>query len=318
MIAPTPLRDGSITVAALIDAYMREYAGRDTTRAQRLRFWSGRLGSVRLVDLSDDDVFAALEELRDQRGRYYAGKDADGRPIMKAKRKPLSAATLNRYQAALSATLTWAQRRRIAPKGWHNPCRHVELRPERNEVVRYLSDAERTALLAACRGSTWPKLHLLVLLALTTGARRGELEALRWRDIDLERAQAFVHCSKNGDRKVLPLVPAVVDELRRLAGAPASLVFASSRRPDVAYNFVSAWQQALKEAGVKAFRFHDLRHSCASALAQSGATLLEIADVLGHRQLSVTKRYSHLATEHKAKLVNRVFGGAGQTPADRT
>ena len=69
-----------------------------------------------------------------------------------------------------------------------------------------------------------------------------------------------------------------------------------------------AWDRALKAAGVKSFRFHDLRHSCASALAQNGATLLEIAEVLGHRQLSVTKRYSHLATDHKTKLINRVLG----------
>ncbi len=61
-------------------------------------------------------------------------------------------------------------------------------------------------------------------------------------------------------------------------------------------------------AGVKKFRFHDLRHSCASMLAQNGATLLEIGDLLGHRQLQMTKRYSHLATSHKAALVNRVLG----------
>ena len=56
------------------------------------------------------------------------------------------------------------------------------------------------------------------------------------------------------------------------------------------------------------FTFHSLRHSCASMLAWNGATLLEIADVLGHRQLQMTKRYAHLATGHKAALVNRVMG----------
>ena len=61
-------------------------------------------------------------------------------------------------------------------------------------------------------------------------------------------------------------------------------------------------------AKIKEFRFHDLRHSCASFLAQSGATLLEIADVLGQRNLTTTKRYSHLAIKHKSDLVNRVMG----------
>lgn len=307
--APTPgARDGSVTIGQLIDAYMAAYAGRDSTRHQRLGWWKVRFGATPLLSLSDDDVFAALEDLAVHRGRYYAGKDADGQPIMRAKRKPLSPATLNRFQAALSAALTWAQRRRMTPKDWTNPCRHLELRPEKNEIVRFLSDDERAALLAACKASRWPRLYVLTLLGITTGARRGELEALRWRDVDLERAEASVHRSKNGDRKVLPLVPAVVEELTRLQGKPESLVFPSTKRPDRPFNFDPVWAEALRAAGVRNFRFHDLRHSCASYLAQAGAPLLQIAEVLGHRQLSVTKRYSHLTTKHKAELVTRVLG----------
>lgn len=95
--APLPdARDGSISVGRLIDTYMVAYAGRDPTRHQRLGWWKFRLSSTALLMLSDD-VFAALEGLAAQRGRYFAGKDADGRPIMKAKRKPLSPATMNRY-----------------------------------------------------------------------------------------------------------------------------------------------------------------------------------------------------------------------------
>jgi hypothetical protein len=96
--APTPgARDGSTTIGTLIDAYMAAYAGRDTTRQQRLDWWKARCGPLPLLSLSDDDVFAALEDLATQRGRYFAGKDADGKAVMKAKRKPLSPATLNRY-----------------------------------------------------------------------------------------------------------------------------------------------------------------------------------------------------------------------------
>lgn len=306
--APKPGgRDGSIKLSALIDAYMRAYAGRDTTRSQRLGYWSDVLGTKTLDDISDDDVFAAMDQLSVARGRYFAGRDAAGAPIMKAKRKPLSPATLNRYQAALSATLTWAIRQRMTPKGWHNPCRDLELRPERNKGERWLNPQERDALLSACKASTWPRLYALVLMAITTGARRGELERMRWRDVDFERSEAAVHQSKNGDKKVLPLMPAVVEALTRLQGKSEGLLFPSKRRPDVAYNFDPAWERALKAAGVRGFRFHDLRHTCASYLAQAGAPLLEIASVLGHRQLSVTQRYSHLATNQKAELVGRVF-----------
>lgn len=301
-------RDGRVSVRELASAYMAEYAGRDTSRVQRLSFWVSVLGDVPLADLNDDLVFDALEDLAARRSRYFAGRDALGQPILKQKRQRLSPATINRYQAALSALLSWVQRNRIAPRDWVNPCRTLGMRVERNEMVRYLSGEERTALLAACRDAKWPMLYLLVLMGLTTGARRGELAALRWADIDLVRAEAAVHRSKNGDRKTLVLVPAVADELRRHEGSSGALVFASKRRPDRAFNFEQQWSNALRVAKVKAFRFHDLRHSCASALAQNGASLLEIADVLGHRQLSVTKRYSHLATGHKAKLINRVLG----------
>ena len=84
--------------------------------------------------------------------------------------------------------------------------------------------------------------------------------------------------------------------------------FASNRRPEQAYAFEARFADALRVARVKAFRFHDLRHSCASMLAQNGATLLEIGDLLGHRQVSMTKRYSHLASGHRSALVNRVLG----------
>lgn len=302
------VRDGAVTVHELIDLYMAQYAGRDPTRPQRLAWWDGKLGHIRLAELDDDHIHFALESLSTGHGRYWSGLDADRKAIYKAKSKPYAPATINRFAAALAAVLTWAIKKRHAPKGWDNPCKRVERRPENNAVVRYLSDGERVALLAECKKSTWPKLYLLVLLGLTTGARRGELEGLRWKDIDFDRAEAAVHHTKNGDRKVLPLVPTVVAELRRHEGASGELVFASTRRPDTAYNHVPVWHKALAAAGVRRFRFHDLRHSCASYLAQSGATLLEIADTLGHRNLSVTRRYSHLATDHKTKLINRVLG----------
>ena len=85
------------------------------------------------------------------------------------------------------------------------------------------------------------------------------------------------------------------------------LIFASLIKPDKPYCFTKPWYKALKEADIEDFRFHDLRHSCASYLAMNGASLLEIADVLGHKQISVTHRYAHLCTLHKQKLINRVM-----------
>jgi len=305
-----PLRAGHLPMPDVIDLYMAHYAGRDGTRVQRLSWWKAKLGGVALQDLSDDHVHAAIEELAAQRSRYFAGRDIDGRPVYRAKRdKPLAPATLNRYVNALASVLTWCVRKRIAPKGYVHPCRSVERRPERNERTRFLSDDERERLLAACKASSWPRLYVLVLMALTTGARKGELMGLRWADVDLQRAEATVGRTKNGDPRVLPLVPAVVAELERFKGAPTALVFAAPRAKDKPCTFEPKYLAALQAARIRGVTFHTLRHSCASMLARNGATLLEIADLLGHRQLQMTKRYSHLATSHKAALVNRVLGG---------
>ena len=304
------LRNDAITVGELVDQYMLAYIGRDCSRGQRLRFWLAKLGNVRLVDLGEDDdrVHFALEDLAASSGRYFAGSDADGKPIFKSKKKPLSGASINRYAMALGAAFSWAIKRRVAPKGWQNPFKRIERRPEAAGVVRFLSNKEREALLYECGRARWKMLYALVLLAITSGARKGELLGLHWGDIDLTAATASLSRTKNNERRVLPLVPAVVEELHKHVGSPGALVFASKRRPDTSFNFSTGWNTALRDAGVKRFRFHDLRHSCASYLAQSGASLLEIADILGHKNLATTRRYAHLATTHKASLLCRVLG----------
>jgi len=307
-----PLRQGTLPLAELVDLYMAHYAGRDPAISQRLQWWGPRLGNMAYTAISDDHVFSALEELASTPAKYFAGLDADGKRIFKSKGTPMAPATVNRHHQALASVFTWAIKRRIAPKGWVNPCRSVEKRSEvGNAKTRFLTDSERTRLLAACRSTTWPKMYLLVLLALTTGARKGELLGLRWADIDLQQRLAHIGRSKNGDAKALPLVAAAVAELEKFKAAPESLVFTSTKVPGKPFGMEVAWRQALKAAHIRGFRFHDLRHSCASFLARSGATLLEIADVLGHRQLQMTKRYSHLTTQHKAELITRVMGGIG-------
>lgn len=300
---------GVLTVSVLVDRYMAAYAGRDGSRAYRLRWWQAKVGDVPLTDLTDDLVFHALEELSERPSRVYAGRDIDGKAIFRAKAPRMAPATLNRYMHSLAAVCTWAIRKRLIAKGWENPCKRIERRRENNERVRFLSDDERARLLTACKASKWKGLYPLVLLAITTGARRGELLGLRVADVDLQAATASIETSKNGDRRVMPLVPTAVACLSEIMPkTPSARVFASRLREDVPFHFEGVWRLALDAAKIKNFRFHDLRHSCASYLAQSGGTLLEIAEVLGHRNLAVTRRYSHLTIRNKAELVNRVLG----------
>ena len=100
----------------------------------------------------------------------------------------------------------------------------------------------------------------------------------------------------------------VINELQLFNQYDSSLIFASKIALSKPYIFYKPWKRAVIDAELKDFRFHDLRHTTASYLAQNGATLLEIADVLGHKQIEVTKRYAHLCIEHKSSLINRVMG----------
>ena len=176
--------------------------------------------------------------------------------------------------------------------------------------MRYLSEPERKALLEACQASAWDRLYLLVLLAITTGARQGELLRLRWRDLDFQIRRAYVHQTKNGEPRVLPLTANVI-ELLQVFPRPLNrdtLLFRSIGDPGKPYEFRMYWNTTVRAAKLENFRFHDPRHTCAAYLAQNGASLPEIGDVLGHKQAEVTKRYSHLCVDGKQKLINRVLG----------
>jgi len=176
--------------------------------------------------------------------------------------------------------------------------------------VRWLSDGERKRLLKACDNSEWQDLGLLVRLALSTGARRGELLNLRWSRIDLKNGLAHLGRTKNDELRILPLIKPVRLALQKKPRPiKGGLLFPSPLDPKRPYyGFRKHWNAAVTEAELKDFRFHDLRHTAASYLAMNGASALEIGDLLGHKTLEMVRRYSHLATEHKAKLAERVFG----------
>jgi integrase len=145
-------------------------------------------------------------------------------------------------------------------------------------------------------------------MAITTGARKGELLNLKFSDVDFDRKTAYVQTSKNGQPRVLPLTVEVITELTKFKSQSPQLIFNSEIKPNKPMCFAKQWKKAVDRAEIINFRYHDLRHTCASILAQSGASLLQIADVLGHRQIEVTKRYSHLCINHKQKLINSVLG----------
>jgi integrase len=148
----------------------------------------------------------------------------------------------------------------------------------------------------------------IVVLALATGARRGELLNLRWSDVDLKRGTLTFHQTKNGERRAVPLTGYALEVLTQHAQGrrlDTPLVFPdrTGTRP---IGIREAFEWAVKRAGIANFRFHDCRHCAASYLAMNGASLAEIAEVLGHKTLAMVKRYAHLSEAHTAGVVARM------------
>lgn len=218
-----------------------------------------------------------------------------------------SPATVNRYMVALGHALT------IAANEWEwiheNPMKKISNLPEPRGRIRYLNDEERERLLQVCKALTNPQLHTLVVLALSTGARYGELIKLRWDDVDWDRKVITLHDTKNKERRLLPLMHYALELMKthhKARNIASDLVFPAPSNPMRSWNSRSSWLSALQKANIDNFRFHDLRHSAASYLAMNGASLAEIAEVLGHKTLQMVKRYAHLSEAHTAKVVQRM------------
>ena len=128
---------------------------------------------------------------------------------------------------------------------------------------------------------------------------------LKWKDVNLERGIITLHETKNGERRILPITGHALELMKQHAKVMhinTDLVFPSEHNPKKSIDIRTPFETALKRAGIKDFRFHDLRHSAASYLAMNGATMAEIAEVLGHKTLQMVKRYAHLSDAHTAEL----------------
>ena len=289
------------TFGEMIDRYKRDVLPtkpkNQKNRTLHLNWWKSELGEYSLADVTP----ALIAEHRD--------KLSNGATNRGDKRSP---STVVRYMAALSHVFTIA----IKEWGWldDSPMRKVTKPKEPRGRVRFLSDSERERLLAACKESNSPYLYPATVLALSTGGRRMEILGLNWESINFTRSVITLHETKNGERRVLPLAGhalALIKDLANKRNPDCDLVFPGKNFKTPA-DIRTPWENALKRAEINDFKFHDLRHSCASYLVMNGASLAEIAEILGHKTLQMVKRYAHLSDSHTSKVVesmnNKIFG----------
>lgn len=221
--------------------------------------------------------------------------------------KGLAPTTCNRALFLMKHIFTCARRWGFLTM---SPAQDVKALPEMEFRERYLSTEEARRLLGALAEDRNLLAAQAIRLLLFTGARRSEILTARWENVDVERRILTVPLSKSGRVRHIPLSDAALQVLRGLPRETPWL-FPSSRTDSHISSIFNAWDRVRTKAGLKDVRLHDLRHSFASFLVNSGCSLYEVQKILGHQNPKVTMRYAHLTQDsllRAANIVGKKFG----------
>lgn len=298
---PSDQMKGKQTLADLIDRYttvILPTKPKDARNMKRhLEWWRDKIGKYGVAKISPDLIAQCRQEL------------AEGTTSKKTKRSP---ATVNRYLASLSTVMTYG----VRECGWiiDNPCLRVAKFNESKGRDRIVSRDEFPRLLEECKNSRNEHLLPIVLLAITTGMRRGEIVGLTWDCIDLDRQIINLKETKNGRPRTVSIVGQSLNLLRShysKRNHDTPFVFPAKKR----FGKISirkAWDEAVKRAGIKNLRLHDLRHTFCTYASESGASNMELATAMGHQTLQMLQRYTHMnasiTTRLSVAVHNRLLG----------
>jgi integrase len=290
-----PARKPSLLLKDFVEEYFEYYSANRRPRSVQRHETSWHavqpvLGTRRLAEISPFD----LERYRHQR-----------------KQAGVTHVTINRELTFLrhlyTMAITWG-------KAVENPVKQVRFAREDNGRVRMLSLEEEARLLARCAAHLKP----LVITALHTGFRASELLSLTWRDIDSRHRVITVRSAyaKNGESRSIPMNDVLTATLKagKMEASTEGPVFRTPHGGPY-HNFRTAFERAVQHAGLEDFTFHDLRHTFASRLVMAGVDLPTVKDLLGHKGIAMTLRYTHLSTDHKQRAVRALEHFGEEVPA---
>jgi site-specific recombinase XerD len=238
--------------------------------------------------------------------RYIARRRADG----------MSEASCNRELTFLRCVYRRAIKDGVAAS---SPVLPEHFFKEANQRVRYLTEDEESTLRREIGERDWPK----VAVALHTGFRQANEFRLPWTDVNFAQGFVTAHHTKSREDYHVPMNDELRVVLRALPSRlTSSWVFPSEtgETPLDPKNFINrVFSPALERAGIRDFRWHDLRHTFASRLVMRGVDIRTVQELLGHKTLAMTQRYSHLSPAHKLDAVQRLTGAvAGRATGTTT
>ena len=212
-------------------------------------------------------------------------------------------ATANRLLATLKHSIHKGYQWEMLSEETLKRVRQVKFLEENNKRLRYLSIEECNSLINACDDHLKP----IVVTALNTGMRRGEILNLKWEQVDLKHGFILLAITKNGDRREIPInrtMQALFLDKNLIRRLDVPFVFYDSIRGKPYLDVKRSFHTALRRAKINDFHFHDLRHTFASHLVMAGIDLTSVSKLLGHKTLTMTLRYAHLAPDHLSNAVN--------------
>jgi integrase len=269
-----------------------------------LAWWKKHIGSRKMSDVTPSVIVEQLSRLAAE--PFTRAKPGAKRSLLKpgeiANEFKRSPATVDRYHAVGSHVFT------VARKDWHwvgyNPFEAVRKSRSSRGRIRHLSTDERDRLLTETAKN--PTLHLLVMLALSTAARAGELLNLLWRDVDIGEGRLIFRETKNGEPREAWLLEEALRLVKQRAQSlpnPNLKMFTSAS--GATYDYGTPFKDAVKAAGIADFRFHDLRHTAATALAREGASEQQLKAIGGWKS-GIVSRYVHIASNDARAVMERM------------
>lgn len=215
-----------------------------------------------------------------------------------ARKDTISEATINRYLSVLKHMFNKGIEWGLCES---NPVKKVKLFKENNSRIRYLEFGEMDRLLDNCADFLKP----VILTALNTGMRQGEILNLTTEDVDLKRKIIYIRQSKSGEHRECPINSVLSETFQSLEKNPKTPHIFLDNEGQKLGRFVVRYffEKAVKQAGIEDFHFHDMRHTFASHLVMAGVDIMTVKELLGHKTLKMTLRYSHLSPNHKSAAV---------------
>ena len=258
-------------------------------------WWNSKIGRLKVKELSAS-VLSACKQI------LVTEKILKGKKVVTRSNN-----TINKYIMCMSAILTYAVKELELID--INPISKIKLMKKPSSRTRFLSDDEIKILSANCKKHSL-MIYIFFLIALKTGGRFNEVRHLEVKDLDFQNNRVYFLDTKNKTHRAVHLDAAtlgLVSIYLESKSIESGYIFQNDKKGIQLFEIKGVLEKIIKESGIENFRIHDIRHTTASIMAQEGASLLEIAEVLGQKSLTVARNYSHLTKKHTEELLASIM-----------